>query len=101
MAGTKILRQIGPVAIGAHPDLHERGLVLDHGPVTCGGERGDAGAGPDQRERTRHLPLPLITDPHLDDVPFVTHPYFAFFHSSPDGVPTALPTHSPPFLTHS
>ncbi len=46
---------VGPVPVGADPDLEEHGLALDDGQVARGGERLDALPGPDEREGEREL----------------------------------------------
>ena len=50
---------VGPVAVGADPDLEERRLALDDRVVGRRGERLDARPRPDERERQRELDLAL------------------------------------------
>src|SRR5204863_8363368 len=59
-ARADVLRVVAPVAVGADPNLEQRGLVLLDGPVSGRRERPDAWARPDERkaERQLHLPLP-------------------------------------------
>ena len=54
---------VGPVAVGADPDLEQDGLALDHGQVAGGGEGLDPAAGPHERERERELDLAVVARP--------------------------------------
>ena len=55
----EVLRVVAPVAVGADPDLEQRRLALDDGPVGGRRERPDPGARPDEREAERELDLAL------------------------------------------
>jgi hypothetical protein len=55
LADDEVLRVVGPVAVGADPDLEQDGLALDGGQVSRRGEGLDAAAGPDEREGKREL----------------------------------------------
>ena len=57
LARADVLRVVGPVAVGADPDLEERRLVLLDREVAGGGEGADPGARPDEREAERELDL--------------------------------------------
>ena len=58
-SGAEVLRVVGPVAVGADPDLEQRRLVLDDRVGGGRRERLDARARPDERERQRELDLPV------------------------------------------
>ena len=62
---------IGPVAVGAHPDLEQHRLVDRHRQVARRGERLDAAPGPDEREGQRQLDVgprrPLAVHEPLPD----------------------------------
>ena len=55
LAEHEVLRVVGPVAVGADPDLEEHGLALDDRQVGRRRERLDPLARPDERERQREL----------------------------------------------
>ena len=59
LADHEILRVVGPVTVGANPDLEQDGLALDDRQVSGRGERSDPAAGPHERERQRELHLPV------------------------------------------
>ena len=61
LAEDEVLRVVGPVAVGADPDLEQDGLALHHGQVAGGRERLDPAPGPDERERERELDLALVS----------------------------------------
>ena len=63
LADDEVLRVVGPVAVGADPDLEQDGLALDHGQVSGGGEGLDPAARPDERERERELDLAVVARP--------------------------------------
>src|SRR5579859_61981 len=83
-AGAKIFCQVGPVAVGADPDLDKRWFVFDHGTMARGGESGDSTAGPDQRKGTGHFDLALVANADRMNVALDHRGYFAFFHSRMD-----------------
>src|SRR5262249_35187404 len=56
-AADEVLRVVGPVAVGADPDLEERRLTLDDRAVRGRREGLDAGTGPDEREPESQLDL--------------------------------------------
>src|SRR6266571_471778 len=80
-AGAEILGQVGPIAVGADPNFHERRFVFHHGAMAGCRERGDALAGPDQREGAGHFDFSFIADAHAVDVTLDHRRDFAFFHS--------------------
>src|SRR5262249_20866846 len=59
LADAEQLRVVGPVPVGADPDLEQHRLALDDRPVARRGERLDAAPRPDQREAERELDLAL------------------------------------------
>src|SRR4051794_37918539 len=59
LARADVLRVVGPVAVGADPDLEQRRLVLLDGTVRGGRERADARPRPDQRVAEGEVDLPL------------------------------------------
>ena len=61
-ARTKVLGQVGPIAVSADPNFHQRRLMLLDRAVAGGGEGCDPLARPDQREGPRHLHLALVAD---------------------------------------
>ena len=63
LAHHEILGVVGPVTVGADPDLEQDGLALDHGQVAGGGEGLDPAARPDERERKRELDLAVVARP--------------------------------------
>ena len=60
LADDEVLRVVGPVAVGADPDLEQDRLALDDRQVARRGERLDPAPGPDQRERERELDLAVV-----------------------------------------
>ena len=64
LAGAEELRVVGPVAVGADPDLEQRRLVGCDRPVARRGERLDPGPRPDEREaEARARPCPASPCP--------------------------------------
>src|SRR5206468_9065276 len=59
-AGAEVLRVVGPVAVGADPDLEQRRFVLEHRAAAGRRERADPRPGPDQREAVREVDLALV-----------------------------------------
>src|SRR5262245_64097509 len=53
LADAEQLRVVGPVPVGADPDLEQHGLAFDDRQVARRRERLDAAARPDQREAER------------------------------------------------
>ena len=78
LARADVLRVVAPVAVGAHPDLEQRWLVVLHGAVACRGEGPDPRPGPDEREPECQLNLSLPAGP------------FAVDESQPEGGRLAL-----------
>src|SRR5215469_9561495 len=89
-ARTNIFRKVGPIAVGADPNLHQRRLVCDHRTVAGCRECRDALPRPNQRERPRHVDFSLIPDAHRVDVAFDHGRHFAFLHSWLDILPRVL-----------
>src|SRR5215472_4408355 len=88
--GTNIFREVGPIAVGADPNLDQRWLVLDHRPMAGGRKGCDALPRPNQRERPGHLDFSLVTDAQRVDVAFDHGRDFAFLHSWLDILPRVL-----------
>src|SRR5437016_9727809 len=61
---TNIFREIGPIAVGADPDLHQRRLILDHRTMAGCREGRDALPRPDHRERPSHRDFYVVYDHH-------------------------------------
>src|SRR6266849_10804218 len=80
-AGAEILGQVGPIAVGADPNLHERRLVFHNRAMARCRERGDALAGPDQCEGAGHFDFSFVADAHGVDVTLDHRRDFALFHS--------------------
>ncbi len=75
---------VGPVAVGADPDLEERRLALDHRPVRRRRERPDPGPGPDQREPEREVDLALPAGSLAVDEPLPLGGDLSLAHPRPD-----------------
>src|SRR6516162_3581363 len=67
---TNVFREIGPIAVGADPNLHQCRFILDHRTIAGSRESRDALPGPDQRERPRHRDFSLVADAHRLTVAF-------------------------------
>ena len=91
LSRANILREIGPIAVGANPYFDERRLVLDYWAVACGRERGDSLAGPDEREGARHFDFAFVADADGVDVAFDHCGHFAFLHARPNVFSRILP----------
>src|SRR5439155_16049082 len=66
LARADVLRVVGPVAVGADPDLEQRRLVRLHGTVAGRGERTDPRPRPDEREAERELDVVALRSLAVD-----------------------------------
>src|SRR5437588_8112475 len=83
LTGAHVLRVIAPVAIGADPDLEQRGFVLLHGSVARCSERADAGARPDKRVAEREVDFFVPARSLPVDETFPGSAGLALLHSRP------------------
>src|SRR6267378_65665 len=79
--GTKILRQVSPIAIRTYPNLNERGLIFNNRPRASRGERRNAWPRPHQSESASHLHFPFVADADGVNMPFDHGRNFALSHS--------------------
>src|SRR5712672_3406436 len=88
--GTKILRQVSPIAIRTYPNLNERRLIFDNRARASRGERRNAWPRPHQSESARHLHFPFVANADRMNMPFDHGRNFALSHSWLDVVASML-----------
>src|SRR5712671_435031 len=84
--GTKIFRQVRPIAIRTYPNLNERGLIFNNRPRASRGKRRNAWPRPHESERASHLHFPFIANADRVNMPFDHRRNFALSHSRLDVV---------------
>src|SRR5712671_3691622 len=99
--GTKIFRQVSPIAIRAYPNLNERGLIFNNRARASRGERRNAWPGPHQSESARHLHFPFVANADRVNMPFDHRRDFALSHSWLDVVSGILHAHRSQFICHA
>src|SRR5712672_999493 len=88
--GTKILRQVSPIAIRTYPNLNERRLIFNNRARASRGERRNAWSRPHQSESACHFHFALVSNTDVVNVPFDHRRNFALSHSWLDLVPGML-----------
>src|SRR5882757_8714965 len=84
--GTKIFRQVSPIAIRAYPNLNERRFIFNNRARASRGERRNAWPRPHQSESASHLHFPFVANADLMNMSFNHRRNFALSHSWLDAV---------------
>src|SRR5258705_5442404 len=79
--GTKIFRQVSPIAIRTYPNLNERRLIFNNRARASRGERRNAWSRPHQSESACHFHFALVSNTDVVNVPFDHRRNFALSHS--------------------